>query len=152
MNAELRDLIFVGAVCAALGFAAGQSVPCVWTPENDPRTLMLSSEAQNILNNAKNKAKLSEKETLAALSAARIRLMQDVFEKNYTPQRLNDANNNIEDLAKASGLYWNDVLNALPPSDRRVYLKWYAKNRRFFENKLTESLLPPVPEKNEKAP
>lgn len=152
MNAELRDLIFVGAVCAALGFAAGQSVPSVWTPENEPRTLMLSSEAQNILNNAKNKAKLSEKETLAALSAARIRLMQDVFEKNYTPQRLNDANNNIADLAKASGLYWNDVLSALPPSDRRVYLKWYAKNRRFFENKLTEALLPPVPEKNEKAP
>ena len=34
-------------------------------------------------------------------------------------------------------------------TDRRVYLKWYAKNRRFFENKLTEALLPPVPEKNE---
>lgn len=147
MNAELRDLIFVGALCAALGFAAGQTMPPAWTPEAPPRPLTLSSEGQNALLFARKQYRRLNEETLSALSADRIRLMQECFDGKDAAKRLNEANKKIAALTMEAGTYWDAALNALPPADRRVYLKWYAKNRRFFENALTDALLPPVPDK-----
>lgn len=154
MNAELRDLCFIGAVCAAIGFAAGQIAPPAWTPEAPPRPLSLSSEGQNALLNARRQFQQSNEETMSAFSAARIRLMQETFSENKEAalKQTNDTVKTISELAAISLAYWETALKALPPSDRRVYLKWYAKNRRFFENALTDALLPPVPEVKEKAP
>lgn len=148
MNAELRDLLFVGLLCSAAGFAAGQAAPPVWTPETPARLLTLTSEGKGALLATRNAFFKANGRILGDLSADRIRLMQETFAKNPETalKHANDATAKISELNAISAAYWDAALKALPSKDRRAYLKWFAKHRRTFEHDLGLSLLPPVPE------